>query len=42
MRTSSNDPAIEKGLRFLDSLRVNTIRSEYYEVAEKDHSEQSI
>jgi len=33
------DSAISNALRFLDSIRVDDTRSEYYEVAEKNHSE---
>ena len=33
------DLAINRALGFLDSLRVDDTRSEYYEVAEKNHSE---
>src|SRR4030042_508239 len=33
------DSSIQRALRFIDSLRVDDARTEYFEVAEKDHSE---
>ncbi len=42
MRPSVYDPAIERALHFLDSLRVDDMRSEYYEVAETTHSEHRV
>ena len=40
--TTPSHPAISRALKFIDTLRVNDSRSEYYEVAELDHSEHRV
>ncbi|MEM4246559.1 MAG: hypothetical protein QW390_04620 [Candidatus Bathyarchaeia archaeon] len=42
MMPQAYDRPIDKALRFIDSLRVDDTRSEYYEVAEPDHSEHRV
>jgi hypothetical protein len=36
------NPSIERALHFIDSLRVNETRGDYFEVAERDHSEHRV
>ena len=42
MRRSSSDSSIERALHFIDSLRVDETRSEYFEVAERNHTEYKV